>query len=140
MIKAIPSSLTTTGSRGSPSSYQPYVSARCRRSGRRGSRYTGGALPATPGRAAALLAPRRRALGAVSLWVGAGWVHLPPRSLPPDVAFQRLLRLSVGYGCGFPAVRARPWRLPGGAEAGPAAAPHLRARAHPGLQPAPVVG
>lgn len=99
----------------------------------------GGALPATPsGAPRPFWRPGRRALGAVSLWVGVPGVHLPPRSLPPTWLFSggSSACLWAGWlpGCAGEALETSRC----GAEAGPAAAPHLRARAHPGLQPAPV--
>ena len=121
--------------------YQPYVSARRRRSGRGGSRWRPAAPSGRPPQA------RRGPSGAPAAarsWLSAsGWVCRVPtsRRAPFDVAFlRRLLRLSVGWVasrlCG---------RGPGdfpvrGRSGSGGCSPPERAgfAAHPGLQPAPV--
>ena len=94
--------------------YQPYVSARRRRSGRGGSRWRPAAPSGRPPQA------RRGPSGAPAAarsWLSAsGWVCRVPTSRRAPFLRRGFSQAAPPLVCGlggFPAVRARPWRLPG---------------------------
>ena len=105
--------------------YQPYVSARRRRSGRRGSRWRPTAPSRRPPRARR--GPSGAPAAARSGLSASGWVCRVSTSRRGAFlrrgSSQAAPPLVCGLG-GFPAVRARPWRLPG-------AGPKRGRRLHP---------